>query len=608
MYHLTPLQKGEDIVEDLIYLLFSCSEIKIYVFATLAKATNASWQAPWIAHPDFPDAHRSLTADNTGSDICIEFALSQLQQCRDTHPKCRNMALNKKEVSEFLPTRLIDVGSTGAATVRLLETNSCATNIPYIALSHCWGNSQPLRLTRATAACLTAGIPLVVLPKTFQDAVHVVKKMQIRHLWIDSLCIVQDDPQDWQTEASRMHNVYSRAACCIAATAAKNSHSGLFFHRDPQGLLPVRVKTARACIWGKKTDKPLSTYSISCKVVLPDIAIDAAHLNHRAWVAQERYLSTGTIHFTQELLFWECYERITSEQDPTGGSISETSNLFEQFTVQTLKTRVCEYKSLQVNPSSDPTDLEQLDASSRIYREWCAFRTAYSGCALTKESDILVALNGVARDVAETTNDTLVAGLWRGRLVQDMAWRRSIEEGVREADTPSILSTWRAPTWSWASINRAVVGHQLWWEDDLSFTRDMAVVENISVDRKRSGELINASIALRCRLIPISPPNPDDWVWMPCGGTIVLDDCTIKNPRDLGHELSLVILRHCAYEEDGGVQGILLLPSRVKSGSYERVGYFELNDEFDNFDFKRRTLQNMLDEYHKAQETTIELV
>jgi hypothetical protein len=346
-------------------------------------------------------------------------------------------------------------------------------------------------------------------------------------------------------------------------------------------------------------------------VIIPGTAIDVAPLNRRAWVAQERYLSTGTIHFTQDLLFWECYESVTSEQDYNGLSISETSMEFRDSMAHTLKSQICNYKTRQ-------TDAELPRLFSKIYTEWYAFRAGYSSCELTKEEDIFVALNGVAREVAEATNDTLVAGLWRGRFIQDMVWRRLDKDDGCSTDTTSRPSIWRAPTWSWASINRTVLGHGLWWEREAfsTLTNDMAIIENISVDQKPSGEVVHASLTLTCRLITISSPQLDAWLWERDHVTVILDDPISSDSKDVDQEASLVILRHYrqAYTgiETEGVQGILLLPSRVKIGSYERMGYFERTaderDDVDQNEEDKRILQMVLDGYRSAKEITIEII
>ena len=86
----------------------------------------------------------------------------------------------------------MDVGYPRSSTIRLVAADELTGGEIYIALSHCWGNSQPLRLTRTTASRLKVGFPSRELPKTFRDAIDVTRKMQVRYLWIDSLYVVSD--------------------------------------------------------------------------------------------------------------------------------------------------------------------------------------------------------------------------------------------------------------------------------------------------------------------------------------------------------------------------------------------------------------------------------
>ncbi len=105
-------------------------------------------------------------------------------QCETSHEQCRSTA------PKPLPRRVIDVGSS-QSNPRLVETKN--ENIPYIALSHCWGTDQTFTTTKSTIDERYAGFDLSVLPKTFQDAIAVTRQVGIQYLWIDSFCIIQDD-------------------------------------------------------------------------------------------------------------------------------------------------------------------------------------------------------------------------------------------------------------------------------------------------------------------------------------------------------------------------------------------------------------------------------
>ncbi|KAF2036515.1 heterokaryon incompatibility, partial [Setomelanomma holmii] len=150
------------------------------------------------------------------------------------------------------------------------------------------------------------GTPISDLPKTFRDAILVAKKCNIRYLWIDSLCIFQDNLEDWHVEAGHMREIYGGAACCIAVTAGENSSVGCFFDRDPQTSQPFLVEVSGS----QHADDPglplPGTYWCSLNWISPFNAIESAPLNQRAWVAQERYLSRRVMHFANDALFWEC--------------------------------------------------------------------------------------------------------------------------------------------------------------------------------------------------------------------------------------------------------------------------------------------------------------
>ena len=95
-----------------------------------------------------------------------------------------------------MPTRVLDVGDTKCSTVCLIETRSQAVKGPYLTLSHCWGQIEVIKLTTVTNASMHDGVYVSELPLLYQDAVTVCRQLEIRYLWIDSLCIIQDQELD----------------------------------------------------------------------------------------------------------------------------------------------------------------------------------------------------------------------------------------------------------------------------------------------------------------------------------------------------------------------------------------------------------------------------
>lgn len=146
-------------------------------------------------------------------------AKSWLDACSTNHTQC-----NIKN-TERLPTRLLAVKED---PVKLVLTQDWITNPSYSTLSHCWGISAFPKLTQSSLGSFMSSIPTEELTRTFTDAISITRALGIDYLWIDSLCIIQDSDQDWQTESALMSSVYSGSKINIAAAAAHDGTEGCF--------------------------------------------------------------------------------------------------------------------------------------------------------------------------------------------------------------------------------------------------------------------------------------------------------------------------------------------------------------------------------------------
>ncbi len=126
-----------------------------------------------------------------------------------------------------LPKRLLDVSAADPTLVQMHAEQPGDTR--YVTLSHCWGDQagrKPLRTTKDTYQTRTSGIKWSGLPPLFQDAITVTRRLGCRYLWIDSLCIIQDDEDDWLEQSSEMADIYSYGHLNLAAAAATDSSCG----------------------------------------------------------------------------------------------------------------------------------------------------------------------------------------------------------------------------------------------------------------------------------------------------------------------------------------------------------------------------------------------
>jgi len=131
----------------------------------------------------------------------LQIAKSWLHECTQDHSQwqCAN------QDSDMLPTRLVCIANP---CPRLVSTCHWTARPRYATLSHCWGDIPFLRLETRNQDAFSRIIPSDQLPKTFQDAIEIAKALGLEYIWIDSLCIVQDDDDDWRKEAALMSSVY----------------------------------------------------------------------------------------------------------------------------------------------------------------------------------------------------------------------------------------------------------------------------------------------------------------------------------------------------------------------------------------------------------------
>jgi hypothetical protein len=362
-----------------------------------------------------------------------------------------------------------------------------------------------------------------------------------------------------------MGHIYSHAACTIAATASKDSSGGLFFDRCPQLLGPRRVDFdfSPKAPWLRGKDfgfALVGTYL--CDVFqLARKCIEVAPLNSRAWVSQERQLSRRLLHFTSTQLFWECNECTACETYPE--RLPNHAQAGRQNNATILKEQL---RSI-TNQDKDSSPLSVQGLDDITYHTWGMYRMQYSRCALTRNTDKLVAIQGIANWVSQATGDQFIAGLWRSRIIEELCW-------IKEDPMVETVE-WRAPTWSWASSNGRI---------DYSFLSKFhrghssrhieAELVELHATAKTSGELEDASIKIRCKPLhaiftpgaALQPPKNDlhgllelidqDGEILECRTSHQIADPEIEFHVDDYTKIMtpqygyVVVLQHCLHEKE----------------------------------------------------------
>lgn len=316
-------------------------------------------------------------------------------------------------------------------TVDLSDSERQATS--YIVLSHCWGSGDFTTLNRDNEPQFKHGLDTSILPQNFKDAVHATRALGFRYIWIDSLCIVQGKDGDWSSESLLMDKVYMNAEICLAAAAARGAFEGFLGQRNPAEFepMPVRLLLADAEDPGPAWPSPTTFFAYphlpDTALRLWDEAVEQSPLNRRGWVLQERLLAPCTVYFTSKQLCWECKGLQALEMIP---NVQLSGHSSKDWDVGLSKTA--------------ETNTSKLG----IYWKWRSIIEAYTRCdPLTKESDKLVAISGMANVFAQHLESRYYAGLWEKFLPLDLLWDLS------QFGQPQRPGSYRAPTWSWASFD-----------------------------------------------------------------------------------------------------------------------------------------------------------
>lgn len=328
------------------------------------------------------------------------------------------------------PTRLLEILPSDNSnhqrdySVKLIKTNGL--EYKYTALSYCWGEIADVKwLTKTnTIQQHLEFVDLEALPATIRDFLQITIALGVRHAWVDSLCIIQDSPSDWETESTKMGGIYRGALLTVAASRSSSSSDGCFNrNRKSSDFNPLAEFI--------HVDSRLSNGQTSRLYLGTSVApwdpcttgndfereVYSSPLSQRAWAFQERVFSRRSLYFTDSQLYWECDHCVLSQD-----------NLF-QWPVDRA------YPVLSV---SAPLSTREV-----IIAWYRGAVQAYSKRGLTCPDDKLVAISAVAKATYLNCGVEYVAGLWRDSIIPGLCWYRDGEGRKNMA--------YQCPSWSWAS-------------------------------------------------------------------------------------------------------------------------------------------------------------
>ncbi|KAK2754070.1 hypothetical protein FQN54_007239 [Arachnomyces sp. PD_36] len=448
-------------------LYASCGKLRI----SMDISTFDERFTPTLEDHDEPDV-------GTGSASAMQTVKRWLHACRtdDAHSACREAYCNEEKRESF-PRRLLYVGGPNEKP-RIVEAQGIQD--PYCALSYCWGTKHFLATTRDNLSQNMNGIPLDSFPAVMADAISVVRMLGYRYLWIDALCIVQDDEKDWAHQIAGMHVIYSNADLTISSLVSSDCHTGLFRPRTLRVLHPVALD-----FWEPKQNRQ----SGMPRAVFPEWAQDNPGIDGpvhtRAWTLQEQLLSTRILYFGEGILHWECLEGYTLEVDPARDN-QRCYNYRSELERRTETKRTV--KAILSN------DKRLSGGRQGPFELWKRQLEEFTKRNLTKSSDRLPAFASISKTLMTVAKNEFLCGIWNGdKLLESLCWN------VVDPDTVSKIPD--MPSWTWAAVNKPISYDLV----DRSGREDVeilpgATLVSVNVEVNDSLNLASGSLTIRGKL------------------------------------------------------------------------------------------------------------
>lgn len=311
-----------------------------------------------------------------------------------------------------LPDRVLQVGMNRASGIQLLEPKNQRSK--YIALSYCWGpvSEKTFLTTRHNLKARKAGIDFENLPPLLQNVVACARALGIEFVWVDRLCILQGDDGDFKTQGPKMGEIYGNATLTIAAASASSEEDRILNARDTRWQQAVMnfdcEEMGRLRLGVRRRSHHLGDERRGG---------DYGKLSTRAWVWQERLLSSRTVFFTPHAFKFECRNHSVWQG-------------FDQGVVS-------------------PSWSARLDSITND--SWLTLVEEFMRKGITKPSDRLPALNAVMKRVSRHTGWKPIWGMWGEAIVQSLRWR-SGTNNIDDVHSCQTNPSHHAPSWSWASI------------------------------------------------------------------------------------------------------------------------------------------------------------
>jgi hypothetical protein len=400
------------------------------------------------------------------------------------------------------------------------------------------------------------------------------RRLGLRFLWIDALCIIQDSREDWEIESAQMSEIYEGAYVTLAATTCANSDDAFLQQRPSKAKIKYTAGKTSLLI----ARETVEHYPARKEGFCIDSCISIhGPLMKRAWALQEQVLCSRILYYTHTELIFECRTMVRCECLPSPKPFPTVPGLISRLSARTSR--------------------------SKVYGLWHHLVSDYTARNLSRSEDKLPAISGIAHKFRAVTNGNYIAGLWWDNLADDMLWSSNLSLEDSEQKT-SALASYRAPSFSWASVETPIEFEPQDEDNTPTSLIELHEAHIMPAGLNPLGEVSDGSLVLRGPIMDAELHAREDGkpvlrtrgsepaIEVSVDSMLVEDTISFQGGKERtvrrarrgeGKKLQMfkapVKCLGVRSSPDDSISGLILGLSPRKEGYFERVGYFVCGGE-----------------------------
>ncbi|KAI9040727.1 putative HET domain protein [Aspergillus affinis] len=366
-----------------------------------------------------------IVPTNPLNEKCLNQIRSWVSECSG-HMNC------SKSRPVSLPKVVIEIPSDEKEAPQVCLSEGRTGN--YAVLSYCSDNTPALPVSETTNFPISLDVHS--LPKTVTDAIEITRRLGYRYLWVDALCM---SGHNWDENIRAFVSIYNQAEVMLSATNGEDANSGLLHERQvlyspALGLEKNRYLRQQLLRWGSD--------------------LENSPLEKRGWPFVERALAPRIVHFGKHQMIWECVAGLKYEASKHKNNEIGSGQIRMRYRKEVVQPYI--NKALLGHSNNEPINSNDLNR----YEAWHQCVDEFSDRKLKRPADKLPAMAPLAGLLDDGSMGTYLAGVWSNNIAVGLAWGRPWA-----LFTPSPV--YRAPSWSWASVEGKVSSTVLGWPEDL---------------------------------------------------------------------------------------------------------------------------------------------